>query len=63
MIPTVPANILTLIVFLWLTFGFHELVMIVPVSWNIVVAINNRLRGRVRTKNSWKIKETPLTNK
>ena len=46
MIPTVPANILTLIVFLWLTFGFHELLMIVPVSWNVVVVINNKLRGR-----------------
>lgn len=46
MIPTVPANILTLIVFLWLTFGFHELLMILPASWNIAVTINNKLRGR-----------------
>ena len=47
MIPTVPTNILTLIVFLWVIFRFHDLFMIIPVSWNIVVDINNKLRRRI----------------
>ena len=46
MIPTVPPNVITVIVFLWLIFGVHDLFVIIPVSWNISVAINNKLRGR-----------------
>jgi len=50
LIPTVPPNILTLIVFLWVVFRFHDLLMIIPVSWNIVVAINNKLRKRINNE-------------
>ena len=46
MIPTIPFNILVLIIFMELSFRINDLVLIIPIAWNIIVTINNKIRGR-----------------
>tara|TARA_Y100000004_G_scaffold63787_1_gene71602 strand:+ start:201 stop:344 length:144 start_codon:yes stop_codon:yes gene_type:complete len=46
MIPTIPFNILVLIIFIELSFRINDLVLIIPIAWNIIVTINNKIRGR-----------------
>ncbi len=46
MIPIIPHNILILIIFIELTFYINNLVLVIPITWNIVVSTNNKLRGR-----------------
>lgn len=46
MIPTIPFNILVLVIFIGLSFRINDLVLIIPIAWNIIVTINNKLRGR-----------------
>tara|TARA_Y100001938_G_scaffold139555_1_gene206571 strand:+ start:914 stop:1057 length:144 start_codon:yes stop_codon:yes gene_type:complete len=46
MIPTIPFNILVLVTFIELSFRINDLVLIIPIAWNIIVTINNKIRGR-----------------
>jgi len=46
MIPIIPHNILVLIIFIELSFRINDLILILPIAWNIIVSINNKLRGR-----------------
>ena len=44
MIPTIPFNILVLVTFIELSFRINDLVLIIPIAWNIIVTINNKIR-------------------
>lgn len=46
MIPTIPFIALVLIIFIELSFRINDLILILPIAWNIIVSINNKLRGR-----------------
>jgi hypothetical protein len=46
MIPTIPFNILVLVIFIELSFCINNLILIIPIAWNITVTINNKIRGR-----------------
>ena len=46
MIPKIPFIVLVLIIFVELSFRINDLFLILPISWNVIVTINNRLRGR-----------------
>ena len=46
MIPTIPFNVLVLIIFIELSFRINDLILIIPIAWNITVTINNKIRGR-----------------
>jgi hypothetical protein len=45
MIPIMPASVVTTLVFIELMFHIHALLITVPISWNCIVTIRNKIRG------------------
>ena len=46
LIPTIPFVVLVLIIFIELSFRINDLLLMLPIGWNVAVAINNKIRGK-----------------